>query len=1134
MNSQKQIFQTSSRTRWRAFSWASRLFIFLLVLMIPIVWIALARSDKPGLPQLISSDTVSGKTINPVHPRPLTRREGKKYKGFNDFLKAKQKNEEIIRKEKAVPFNQLIRAGFYTDDDPQAYYSLQNYIDKMNVVLPQWLYFDENTDTLLFHVDEDALSLMKKHTIKVLPVICNIDLNQHNGTWDPEVLDRILRNSGKRKRLLKDIVHYLQKYNLQGINVDFEELKETNVEPMRKFQKELYDTLHKKGYLVTQDIMPNDEDFDPKILAPANDYLFLMAYDQHYSTSTPGEISEQRWVEKVMDEAASSVPSDKFVLCIAGFGYDWPVNHEATPVTYQQAISTAKINNAEIDFDNSTYNCHYDYTDNGVKHEVYFVDAGGNFNTMRFADEYGAAGVALWRLGSEDDRIWSFYNRNLSNTALKKEPFDFSILNQVKLVNEKPDYVGEGEVLDVVSVPGKGEINTHVDSAENIISEEVFKQLPTKFVIRRFGKVENQVVLTFDDGPDPEYTPRILNILEKEKVPAAFFVIGMNTEDNLPLLKKIYRDGFEIGNHSFTHPNMATVSSSRAEAEMEATRLLIEASTGRSTILFRAPYNADSEPKSFVELEPLARGKTDHYYTVGESIDPEDWDTEDSSFTMNADTIYNRVVRQYEKNPEKGIILLHDAGGNREATVKALPRIIEYFKSKNIKFASVAELLHLDKDAVMPPVHDDIVSLNGWVTSFIYGIGKFFVGAFWVAILLGFARILLLGVMATVQYFKSKKKSIVKNWLPSSVSIIVPAYNEEVNAVKTVRNLLLQDYPGIEIIFVDDGSKDDTYKIVADAFAQNDKVHVLTKPNGGKASALNLGISYSKSEFVVCIDADTQLLPDAVSRMMKYFSSENIGAVAGNVKVGNNKNLLTQWQSIEYTTAQNFDRRAFDLINAITVVPGAIGAFRKKAIENAGGFATDTLAEDCDLTIRILRNGYVVRNCAEAIAITEAPETFGQFMKQRFRWSYGVMQSFWKNRDACFNPRYKGLGMVALPNILLFQIIMPLFGPFADLMFFIGLFVNRNSPESSHKILLFYFLFLLVDVAVSVIAFLFEKEKLFKLFLLIPQRFVYRQLMYVVLFRSIRRAIKGEGQGWGMLKRTGNVTAIEKYLQGNR
>ncbi|HVZ26786.1 MAG TPA: glycosyltransferase, partial [Sediminibacterium sp.] len=357
--------------------------------------------------------------------------------------------------------------------------------------------------------------------------------------------------------------------------------------------------------------------------------------------------------------------------------------------------------------------------------------------------------------------------------------------------------------------------------------------------------------------------------------------------------------------------------------------------------------------------------------------------------------------------------------------------------------------------------------------------------------------------------------------------------NEEVNAVKTITNLLKQDYANFDIVFVDDGSTDTTYQKVLAAFGHHPRVRVLTKPNGGKASALNLGISHTQSEFVVCIDADTQLMPDAVSKLMDCFRDAQTGAVAGNVKVGNRRNILTNWQSIEYTTAQNFDRYAFDLINAITVVPGAIGAFRREAIRQAGGFTSDTLAEDCDLTIRILRQGYTIRNCATAIAITEAPETLKQFMRQRFRWTYGVMQSFWKNRDACFNPRYKGLGMVALPNIFLFQIVMPLIGPFADILFFLSLYINRDSPESMHKIMLFYAVFLLVDVMVSVLAFSFEKEKISRLVWLIPQRFIYRLLMYVVLFRSVRKAIKGESQGWGVLKRTGNVVIAGQSLQGN-
>jgi poly-beta-1,6 N-acetyl-D-glucosamine synthase len=431
----------------------------------------------------------------------------------------------------------------------------------------------------------------------------------------------------------------------------------------------------------------------------------------------------------------------------------------------------------------------------------------------------------------------------------------------------------------------------------------------------------------------------------------------------------------------------------------------------------------------------------------------------------------------------------------------------------------------------MPPVHDDMVKMNGVVAGIVYWLGQFLFGAFWVAIFLGLFRIVSLGVLAILQSRREKKeKKILADTSVHKVSIIVPAYNEEMNSVKTIQNLLSQDHPDLEIIFVDDGSKDNTYNRVIDAFIYQPKVKIFTKPNGGKASALNYGIEHCSGDIVVCIDADTQLMPDAVKKLVRYFIDERVAAVAGNVKVGNRKNILTKWQAIEYTTAQNFDRRAFDHINSITVIPGALGAFKKSAVIQVGGFTTDTLAEDCDLTIRLLRNGYIVRNCTEAVAVTEAPESLKQFMKQRFRWSYGVMQSFWKNKDACFNPKYKALGMVALPNIFLFQIVLPILAPIADVIFFFSIAWSWHDPESIQKILTYYGLFLLVDVSVSIMAFSFEKENISRLIWLIPQRFVYRQLMYVVLFKSISRAFKGENQGWGVLKRTGNVVLINKEI----
>ena len=989
------------------------------------------------------------------------------------------------------------------------------------------VFIDPVADTLKTDIDKEAYDLMKKNGIRILPMLNNVNLTNHDGTFDPRLLAAVLNNPVKRERLLTDLLNKIVQYGLQGINIDFEELNAKLEGSVYFFQKELYKRLHKRGLLVTQNVMADTRDEELKKLNECNDYIFLMAYDQHYSASVPGAVSEQRWVEKEIDEITKIIPPEKIILSMPVYGYDWPDGAAATTVTYQEALSNAKEFKVPIDFDNDTYNSTYQYTDyNKVHHIVFFMDAAGNFNSMRFADEFGTAGVALWRLGAEDERVWKFYDKNLSNAALTKEPFDFSILSTLNITTDEPDYIDEGEVLDVVSEPEKGQIDIEVDKNENIISEQIYKRLPTRYVIKRFGVVHNQVLLTFDDGPDPAYTPKILDILEKEKVPAAFFIVGMNGESHLPLLKRIYHDGFEIGNHSFTHPNMATVSMSRAATEMEATRLLIESATGRSTILFRVPYNADAEPTKAIELKPVARAKQSSYYTVGESIDSEDWDTENG---VNADSIFNRVVRRYEAfSGKKGIILLHDAGGNREPTVQALPRIIQYFKNKKIQFATIGDLLHLSKDEIMPPVHNELVKVNSWVFSFIYWITRFLLAIFWLAILLGLGKIFMMSILATLQYFKTKKEiPLLKDMVYGKVSIIVPAYNEEVNAVKTVQNLLQQDYPDYEIIFVDDGSNDKTWSNVATTFYDNDNVKVFTKPNGGKASALNFGIEHAAGDYVVCIDADTQLMTDAVKQLLQYFNNEKVAAVAGNVKVGNEKNILTKWQSIEYTTAQNFDRLAFDYINCITVVPGAIGAFKKSSVIDAGGFTTDTLAEDCDLTIRLLRNGAIIRNCTKAVAVTEAPETLRQFMKQRFRWSYGIMQSFWKNKEACFNPRYKYTGMVALPNLLLFQIIMPIIAPVADLLFFFSIAWSWNDPESLQKLFLYYGLFLLIDIVVSFMAFAFEGEKFYKLFWIIPQRFVYRQLMYVILFRSLRKAIKGEVQGWGVLKRTGNVVLTE-------
>lgn len=1113
-----QIFQTSNPTRWQRFKWGGRLILFLLFIAIIAIIIAIRTAYMPSVPiiqgKIFKEILASDKDADSIT---------KAYQGFRKFIDKKWtkgngcgQNDSAIRLSTSPLFSDSlgIRAAFYVDWDPQAFFSLKRNISKLNLILPEWFFFDPSGDSMVVRKDKRGYDLIKASGVKIMPMLTN----NVNGIWRGDVVSRILNNKVKREKLINDLYKYVKQEGFAGVNIDLEELVESNNQVLSNFQKELYEKFHANNLMVSQDVMPFNEDYDYKTLAKYNDYLFLMAYDQYSANSKPGPISSQKWIEAAVYQLVQKVPIPKIVLCIAGFGYDWPKGGIGNDVTYQQALSIAKENSSNITYDNNSYNLHFNYYDeNNRFREVHFTDAATNFNTLRFSTEYGLAGTSLWRMGSEDSRLWDFYHLPMNKASIQK--FNFEEFSRVES-NSDVDFMGEGEILDVISTPTPGRIRTELDTSWMLISEQFYDTLPSMFVVKQLGKSDQKkMVLTFDDGPDPLYTGQILDILDKYKVVANFFIVGIEAEKNIPLVKRIYNAGHEIGNHTFTHPDMSKVSKQRAFLEMDVTRLLIEAITGRSTIMFRAPYNADSHPEKMEELIPVALSRTKNYLTIGENIDPLDWQAGiDTIPNFNADTIFNRVVRMKDLG---NIILLHDAGGDRSATVEALPKIIKYFKKEGYTFTTVADLMGKTRDDVMPPVPNYkgnyLLRFNYVLAEIGYYGGKIFYSLFILFLILGSIRLLITLIFSLLE---RKKEQVVKteNEIHSFVSIIVPAFNEEVNAVSSLHNLLRCDYPNFNIIFVNDGSIDQTFEKVSAAFSNEPRIILLNKINGGKASALNYGIAITDANFVVCIDADTKLKSNAVSKLMAHFSNEQVGAVAGNVKVGNEINLITRWQSIEYTTSQNIDRKAFGYFNAITVVPGAIGAFRKKALQDAGGFTSDTLAEDCDLTVRILRCGYRINNENAAVAMTEVPETLAQFMKQRFRWTFGVMQTFWKNRDALFNVKYPILGYIALPDILLFKYIIPLFAPFADFLMLIGL-VTGNAAEIGF----YYAIFMAIDILLASVAFLFEKESLWKLFWLIPQRIIYRWLLLIVLFKTLRKAFKGELQLWGVLKRTGNV-----------
>jgi len=1115
---QKQVFQTNSSTRWKSFIWLVRILVVFLFVIMASVTISLLNKREYDLKVLTynakklpdintdKSKAFVSKTEQIAFAKHLDRYRRRHKKNHNNKLHSSHaSNPEAA---KFLP----VRAGFYVNWDKNSFISLHRNISHLNMVLPEWIFQKDAKGNLDVRIENETLDFIQNNKVAVVPMLSNY----FNNRWNGDSTMIMLKNPKTRKVLISRIKNLLEKNDFQGINIDLENLPKGAHPYLLQFSKELSTTLHAQGYLTTIDINPTDDGVTYKDIAQYYDFIFLMAYNEHSPDDDPGSISSLNFVEKSMDAAMKDVPSDKIILCVASYGFDWEKGKPGTRITYQGLISLAKEHNEPVyfDFGKSDLTLYY-YDDEGHEHEAHCNDAAGTFNIIRTAQDYNAAGVSLWYLGSGDERLWNFYSQDLDENFLKMKPFNYKQLEYISSILSV-NYEGTGEILEMINEPDHGHTKFKFNDNDQLIIEEQYQSLPSAYMIKRFGaKNPKKVALTFDDGPNNDYTPKILDILKEKKVPATFFVTGANIQNNIPLIRREYKEGHEIGNHTFTHPNLELTSDNRERIELRSTRLLLESILGYSTLLFRPPYITDAEPTNLSQIRSLAVARDEGFICVTSYIDPNDWEED-----VTSDTIVARAMKSQNKG---NIILMHDAGGDRSESIIALPQVIDYYRKQGFEFVTVSELMGKTRDQVMPHVQSqfkfsDTLDLIFFTLTFIWE--HFLDGFFIVAILLILSRLISIGILSIIQHRKEKKE--LANQLPyfPKVSIIVPAFNEEVNAVRTVEYLLKSKYPDIEIIFVDDGSSDLTYSKIKSTFESNSKVKVLTKPNGGKAAALNFGIEQSTGEILVCIDADTILPADAISKMIPFFAKTNVGAVAGNVKVGNTLNMLTIWQSIEYTTSQNFDRRAYDAVNAILVVPGAIGAFRKTAMVAIDGFTTDTLAEDCDLTLRMLRAGYVIRTCNDALALTEAPETLKMFLKQRTRWTFGMMQSFWKHRDLLFSFKKANIGWVALPNLLIFNFIIPVFSPLVDILFIVGLFTHDSA-----QYVFFYMLYYLIDCLIASLAYHYDHQKfnLKKALYLFVQRFIYRQLLFFVLVKAYNKAIKGELVSWGVIKRTGNV-----------
>lgn len=613
------------------------------------------------------------------------------------------------------------------------------------------------------------------------------------------------------------------------------------------------------------------------------------------------------------------------------------------------------------------------------------------------------------------------------------------------------------------------------------------------------------VLLTFDDGPS-EFTPEVLDILRSKGVKATFFVVGTQSLQH-ERLKAIYEAGNEIGNHTYSHADLSNLSDWQVQLELSLDRLIIESQTAHSTRIFRPPF-LGSDSLTAQSKDIIEKVEQYGYLTVGEDIDSEDWRRPGTEQIVNNATV----------GSTGGVILMHDGGGERNQTVQALPGIIDYYQKRGYQFLTISGALGLTRDQLMPKLSNGDLFLSTLATGVFGAYTLVRTALYWVIIILiiaSFARIALVMLSALVQ---SRRKFPISPDKDIPCSVIVPAYNEAAVIQSCLKSILASDYRLFEVIVVDDGSQDNTANL---ALAMADRrLKVVRRLNGGKASALNYGIERARANFVIAIDADTVFRPDTLRQLMRHFQNPKVGAVSGNTRIANRHKIITKLQSLEYVVGFNLDRRMGDLFDCITVVPGAIGAFRKSVLQKVGGFSYDTLAEDTDLTLSIKEQGNRVVYDSTAVAYTEAPATVKELLKQRFRWTFGTMQAVWKHRRSVLNPKYGTLGMIGLPHMLFYQIVFPLLSPLFDVAVIIGLLSHQY-----HIMLISLAIYTAADVVMLGMALLLDKEKLRQLWLIIPQRVIYRQLMYYVIVKSVLNVLKGNLVGWGTIRREGKHLA---------
>ena len=958
--------------------------------------------------------------------------------------------------------------GYVASDYEDSNAGVDGDVARVTTLAPTGIALGRRPGTL--EVSDASDTLVRAHAAgtRALAVVSNFDGTIFNG----ERVRELVASPPARRLFISALTKLVAQQGWDGVVLDFENLPPTVRKRYPAMIRDLDEALGARivDVAVPSFTDPSDPDlvgYDLGALARVSDHITWMAYDEHELGTGPGPIASLPWVSKSLDVALRSIPADKLLLGVASYGYAWSSPRHAIEYSARESAKLAAAPGAQRLWDARSGEWRVHLPDGRT---LWYADGRSIAAGASIALQRHLGGIALWRVGADEP------------TALDQLP------------------LAARRTTPTVAIASAG-----ARPIEDVHARGV-------------------VALTFDDGPDPRWTPAILDILRRAHVPATFFVIGQEAQKHPGLVREAMRDGNVVGNHTYSHKDLSHVGRLQAEAEIAGGAAVIEGITGRHPVLFRSPFGAGDTSSHKVGADQLANDLGEH--AVAWNVDPLDWSTPGTA------AIEARVASRIQ---ERSIVLLHDGGGNRSETITALPAIIDHLKAQHYLFTTV--------DGLDGSIRTPYVERRGRASE-LRGLMIIATFRLWVALRRAFivalsaiAGLSILRLVWTVplailesrRHRRWMRERAAQPTRPAglawpTVTIAVPAHNEATVIAKTVAALQQLRHPGgpesLEILVVDDGSTDAT-AVQAEMQAARCPdvcVRVLSQPASKKAGALNRAFAEARGDVVIVIDADTLVDPGLLEAVLPHFDDPAVGAVAGNVKVGNQRSVLGKLQAIEYLVALDLDRRAQAFANVVAVVPGAAGAFRRSAVLEAGGYSTDTLVEDADLTVTLLERGWRIDYEPDAIAHTEAPQTVRDVMRQRRRWSYGTVEVIAKHRAELLRRRAGRVGLLGLPWMLLSQVVLPLAGPSTD-AFLLYLLVVHNLSEAVGII----GIAAAADLVVCALTVLANREPKGLLAYVPLLRLFWRPLQLAAIAASALRWVGGRPDGWRKVTRYGSV-----------